>query len=436
MILVYCEHPGPRVAYTFDVLLRRILRIQDRMELTQDPQILAQFDGVRINYSNQFIPDCLHIPHSGFLSRSDLDPVTPGIINGMSGPCLFPVSGSPDFAYDVPAAIFWMISRYEEYNSSHTDEHGRFKSDASLAFKEGFLRIPIVEKWAVELRGKLLGFFPGVEMNPRQFRFATTIDVDNGYRFRGKGWWRTLGGFGKDLWEGRPEDVLFRFNVLMGNLNDPFDRYGWIAKQCAMRQLKPRFFILASPRTAFDHALSPKSHRWKELVEKIQEAGRVGIHPSYYTSTGEASLEKEMEAVAQVTGMPLTHSRQHFLRFQWPDTFRKLVQAGITHDHSMGYADQVGFRAGISISYPFFDLTQDEVLPLTVHPFAVMESVYRFKWRVPPAEALNDMRKIRDAVKSTGGKFVSVWHDKSLSRHGEGRRWAKAYATHLEWAKA
>jgi hypothetical protein len=160
------------------------------------------------------------------------------------------------------------------------------------------------------------------------------------------------------------------------------------------------------------------------------------VDGSYYTSTGEASLEKEMEAVAQVTGMPLTHSRQHFLRFQWPDTFRKLVQAGITHDHSMGYADQVGFRAGISISYPFFDLTQDEVLPLTVHPFAVMESVYRFKWRVPPAEALNDMRKIRDAVKSTGGKFVSVWHDKSLSRQGEGLRWAKAYATHLEWAKA
>ena len=293
MILVYCEHPGPRVAYTFDVLLKRILRIQDRMELTQDPQLLAQFDGVRINYSNQFIPDCLHIPHSGFLSRSDLDPVTPGMINGMSGPCLFPMQGSQDFAYDLPAAIFWMISRYEEYHSPHTDEHGRFKSEASLAFKEGFLRMPIVEKWAVEFRGKLLGFFPGVEMKPREFRFASTIDVDNGYRFRGKGFWRTLAGFGKDLWEGRPEEVLFRFNVLMGNLNDPFDRYAWISKQCALRQLKPRFFILASPRTAFDHALSPKSNRWKELVEKIQQAFQDAIHNQDIASKLVVSFRKQ-----------------------------------------------------------------------------------------------------------------------------------------------
>lgn len=436
MILVYCERPGPRVVYAFDLLLHRILRIEETVEITNDPGQLEKFDGVRINYSNCFIPDSLHIPSCGLLERSGIELVSPGIVKGISGPSLFPVNGSQDFAFDLPAAAFWMVTRYEEYGPGRRDEHGRFMYTESLAYREGFLRIPIVEKWAVELKGKLLGYFPGIQIKARKFRFASTIDVDNGYHFRGKGLWRTIGGFGKDLLQGRPADVLFRFNVLMGNLDDPFDRYAWVARQCKRRGIVPRFFVLASPRTAFDHALSPESRRWPELIQKISAAGKVGIHPSYYTHDGKVDIREQMEKITRITNEPITHNRFHFLRFSFPDSFRKLIDAGITDDHSMGYADQAGFRAGISVPYAFYDLEREKELPLTIHPFAVMESVYRYKFKWSPAEALDDMRKIRDAVKSTGGKFVSVWHDKSLSRSGEGRRWAKAYVTHLEWAGA
>ena len=61
----------------------------------------------------------------------------------------FDISGRPaffqtdgDFPFDIFAAAFFLVSRYEEYLSFQPDKYGRFPHQASLAFKENFLEIP------------------------------------------------------------------------------------------------------------------------------------------------------------------------------------------------------------------------------------------------------------------------------------------------------
>ena len=49
-----------------------------------------------------------------------------------------------------------MLSRYEEYLPHIKDEYGRFEAKESLAFKYGFLEIPIVDKWVQILKIEIL----------------------------------------------------------------------------------------------------------------------------------------------------------------------------------------------------------------------------------------------------------------------------------------
>src|SRR5437870_2847747 len=45
-----------------------------------------------------------------------------------------------DFGFDLFAAIFYLLVRYEEYLPYEKDRYGRFAHDNSIAFKEGFLQ--------------------------------------------------------------------------------------------------------------------------------------------------------------------------------------------------------------------------------------------------------------------------------------------------------
>jgi hypothetical protein len=431
-VTVYCPETGPRLTYAFATMFSVWLGVKVNLKFTSDESVYNSADSPKINYSNTTLTQGLHIPFSGFFGRSEYE-FAPACGIGIPGKILFPVDGSFDFSYDLPAAVFWNLSRMEEYNNKAKDLHGRFSSSSSFAQKNNFLDIPVTDRWMQEFKAKWLAMYPSFQVIDKRFRFLSTIDVDNGYKFRGKNVYRQLGGAAKDLLSGQPQELLFRLNVFLGNLPDPFDRYEWISRINSNAGLRPLFFILASPRTRFDHALSPKSHRWKELVRKIAAAGEVGIHPSYYTSTGEADLKTEINAIKTVTGSDLEKSRQHFLRFSLPETLRMLADSGIKEEYSMGFADTPGFRAGTSEPYPFYDLKAEKELSLEIHPFCVMESIYRFKWKSAPGEAFQDMERICKEVKQVHGRFVSVWHDKSISRSGEGKRWAKIYARHLQW---
>jgi hypothetical protein len=434
MVYVFCEHTSPRIHYIFKCMFGVWLNYEGPIQIGNDREQFLNFDGLRINYSNEVIEGALHIPYSHFFNEDFLksDPI---LGKGISGITLFPLDGSFDFSFDLPAAVFYLITRMEEYSQPEKDIHGRFMFTQSLAFRNNFLSIPVVDKWLQEFRGKVLGHFSGFPHERLAFRFLTTIDVDNGYQFRGKDFKRQIGGGLKDLLEGRPEELLFRLNVFLGNLPDPFDRYDWVAKQCEPLGLRPLYFILASERTKYDHALSPYSPRWPELLNKIKASGDVGIHPSYFSVEKPGGIAREMKFIANVTGDLPTRCRMHFLRFSLPHTYRNLIEFGIKHEYSMGYSDAVGFRAGTGESYPWYDLEREEETPLWVHPFCCMESVYRYKWKTNPVDAFKDMEQLAFELKAVGGKFTSVWHDKSLSRAGVGKRWSKIYVNHLLWAK-
>src|SRR5690606_4274839 len=113
-------------------------------------------------------------------------------------------------------------------------------------------------------------------------------------------------------------------------------------------EVMPVYFILAALRTtAYDKNISPTNPAMQSLIRELASEGRVGLHPSYF-STEASVFRQEKNMLEEITGRPISWSRQHYVRMRLPDTYRTLIDRGITDDWSMGYGARLGFRAGTS----------------------------------------------------------------------------------------
>jgi len=106
-------------------------------------------------------------------------------------PLLFPVSQSSALPFDPFAASFYMLSRYEEYHIKSTDQHNRLLPNQTIAFKNNFLEIPVVDNWALMVRQLIEKHYSDFKFPERKYSFIPTIDVDIAFAYKYRGIIRT-----------------------------------------------------------------------------------------------------------------------------------------------------------------------------------------------------------------------------------------------------
>jgi hypothetical protein len=429
VIIIYTENTNPRLQYAAQVIFNHVLKVVVPVNFTDNIGYFLSVSGAKINYSKNPIEKSLHIYPSGFLFQNKIKPEFPGITDGQYSKAIFPTEGSADFNYDPLAAVFYMVTRYEEYLPHNTDHHDRFDPEKVFSYQHNFYLKPMVHYWAEELKDKLQAKFPQFEFPEKNFRALATIDVDNGYAYRGKGAWRTMGAYAKDLLRFKFKSFMERTHVLTGHKKDPFNYYKFQKKVCTNYGVPLRYFVLCSNKTEYDHSLDPKSMAFRKLVKKIRFCGKVGIHPSYYSNETETALKGEIRLLSKMLRKRVRHSRQHFIRLKFPGTYRNLIKSGIKTDYSMGYPDRPGFRACIAESYPFYDLEKEEITPLMIVPFQVMDSHYYDYKKINARLATAEMLEMMEEVRKVAGQFVFVWHDRSFANWPEYEGWRKAFET-------
>ena len=140
-VRIYSEANVPRLRYIAGILLGDILGLQwevitDRRKLGKHPVI---------NYSSEDIPGALKIAPDTLLFETGVSQREIFITEWKGLPVFFQTSSLSDLPFDIFAASFFLVSRYEEYSDFHPDEHGRYQASSSLAFKNGFLGIPVID---------------------------------------------------------------------------------------------------------------------------------------------------------------------------------------------------------------------------------------------------------------------------------------------------
>ncbi len=376
-----------------------------------------------INYSNQSVKGCFHISPSGFLETGPVENnFYPGIQNYRDYPVLFPVKDS-DLGFDIFSAVFYMISRYEEYQESSKDRHNRYQAKNSLAVKENFIDKPIVNIWISIFQKEVGKVYPSLNFTRPGPEYLNTVDIDNPWAHKNKTFIRWTAGLIKFLLTGNFELFKERIQVTFSRKKDPYDSYDLILKYPD----KLRVFLLMGCKGSYDNRFSPNNKKWRRLIKYLAEKSEVGLHPSDYSNYNEGELKKELGILKEISQKNIFSSRQHFLILEFPKTYQGLIREGIKEDFSMGYSEITGFRAGTANSFLFYDLENEKQTDLRIHPFVVMDRTLKDYLKFSPQEAINRINELISMVKIWGGCFIPVWHNESLGSSYEWKEWNSVY---------
>lgn len=435
MILIYTPRITKRVSYIFKLYFEQLLGV--KCELTSRMESFRTFEGARINYSKEFFENCLYFKPAELLFKTGIESQELNVFSHKGIKAFFPVHDAKSaFPFDPFAAAFYLVTRYEEYLPYKKDRFNRFDAHESSSVKYDFLHKPLINIWAYQIRELLNVRFPGLKFRKRQFRFTPTLDIDSAYAFKFKGVVRSLAATSRDLFQLDFREIGERFQVLTGRQPDPFDTYDFQLKLQKEFHLRPIYFLLMADYARFDKNLPVSNTNFQRLIKSLADYAEVGIHPSFESNTSFQRLNMEVDRLSAILNREITKSRQHFLRLNFPVTYRNLVQADITDDYTMGYASLPGFRAGISDTFNFYDLDMETETMLRVHPFQVMDGTLRDYMQKGPAESLEIICKVIDEVKAVDGTFISLWHNESLSNQKRWEGWQDVYVEMIRFALA
>ncbi len=404
MLLVYCPQTSNRLKFIFRFIFNDIIGAE--YKITTSEEEYKFYKGPKLNYSKQNIePHELHIVAHPLLFETGIKDQSIKAFVHHGEKAFFETSKVGSIPFDLFAASFYMVSRYEEYLPTIRDSHDRFNAHQSMAYANGFLQKPIVDVWAFELKHIIAKKYPEIKFTERKYKFISTIDIDNAYAYKHKGFIRTNAANLKAIVTLNYKDFKERILVLLGKLKDPYDTYELQRRLHSKYKVKTIYFFLVGDYGVNDKSIPAKNHNFQHLIKSIADYSEVGVHPSYASTTHPEKFETEIIRLEKILNRDITKSRQHFLKINLPDTYRRLIELDITDDYTLGFAREVGFRAGTCTTFNFYDLDLDIETKLRLHPFQVMDATLKYYMKVPPNEA---MSKIEPLIKEINEDVLKI----------------------------
>jgi len=428
MLLVYTHKITPRLTYTFKHIFTRILNIEINFTLRVEEFIAHE--GLKFSYTKQALGQEFFVKSNDLLFNQGIDYLDITFGKWDDDLCFFQSNVSSGIPFDIFAASFYLISRYEEYLPHVKDQFERFPVEESLAFQNKFLDKPIIDIWALKFKKILLERFRNFKVQidqQRKFKFIPTIDVDIAFCYKHKGVVRTIGGLLNDLSQFKLQEIWTRFLVIFNLSKDPFDVFDRLILFQKKYKISTIFFFLLSDYTTYDKNISSSNINYKLLIKNVADYSKVGIHPSYFCMKNEQKTKREKKRLEQIVNFPITKSRQHYLRLDLPETYQNLVDLEIKEDYTMGYASQYGFRAGTCTPFYFYDLDFEIQTPLKVFPFAVMDGTLKDYLNFTAKKSYDTILKLAKEVKKVNGTFITIFHNESVSGTGRWKGWDKMY---------
>ena len=217
-VILFANTITHRLKYICDFIGTEITG--ESIRITDNVLSFAEHAGPQINYSDERITqEELWIQPYPLLFEKNIHELQADCFEIKGYKAFFKTNG--DFPFDIFAASFYLLSRYEEYLPHQKDMYERYAYENSLAYKAGFLNKPLVNIWLQEFKALLQAQFPALSTRSSTFNFLPTYDIDEAYSYRHKDWKRSAGAAIKDLLRGDWRRFRLRRKVLNNELADP-----------------------------------------------------------------------------------------------------------------------------------------------------------------------------------------------------------------------
>ena len=317
-------------------------------------------------------------------------------------------------AVDLPLSILLTLSRYEETLPGPRDVHGRFSARSSIAWRDGHLCRPIIDEYGLAFAQALSFLLPAWRPQTRHFQVKLDHDVDEiGFPFS----FRTT--LGHTLRRHKPLGTLRDLLAVASGIDNTYEKlFHELMDLSTQRGIRFVVNWKASAAGPHDTGYDPRHPKLRGLIESLKKRGiELGVHPGYETYQSPDRFFEEIRLLQSLLGENRLGGRQDHLRWN-PQTWSLWEKCKLGYDGSVGYADQIGFRAGTCYPYRPWLLSENRPADIIEIPLLAMDATLEDYMQLSAEQALTRLRQLIQVCRMVGGVFSVLWHNtKIISRN-------------------
>lgn len=307
--------------------------------------------------------------------------------------------------FDLAGVVAGVLAGWDEEPTS-LDEHDRFHPRDYSEKRASLLSFPIADIAARGL-GESIYAMLGRPLPPPVWTVSASFDVDSPGMFHGLNLVRNA----RLVLRYHRENLIKAFSEgarsKMGLLVDPHVRLRTLGEALEGLGIPATFLVQTHRLHKLDNYHIGRSRALRRQVDAIManEYHEVGLHSSYATRYGNVkTFLRQWKRLHHSFGKGISNvHRAHYLRTPEAMNYPAPRQGEMMVDSSLGFGQLPGFRRGTA--YPF--IANETVLELAP---TVMDSTYIFWLRYTPSRTHEEVLKLMERVRRTGGAFVMVWH--------------------------
>lgn len=376
MILVYSHKITPRLTYVFRQVFIRILELPT--DFTSSIEKFVSHSGPKLSYTNKPLGNEFFIASHDLLFQQGIQEVSIEVSNWSGLPAFFKLGVSSQLPYDIFAASFYLMSRYEEFLPQVKDELGAFLPYQSLASKNNFLEQPIVDLWAVRLKDKLHKFFPDLpHVSWKKPEFQPIVSVVNPFKFQNKSIFLKLTDSLNAIWRLDFVSLIEQYLVIMSLRKDPDNKFKELDALFKEFGMQPLYFFLFAKNTFYDRGVSVYNFSFRNLIKNIADTNNVSLLASYEAQEEIKTLNRECSHLKKLILKKIDSIRFNYGLLTTSSAYYSLLEQEIQKDYSMGYIGELGYRASTAVPFYFYDLSNDLQTSLKIYPIVADEEGLR-----------------------------------------------------------
>lgn len=167
-LLIYVPLLSPRIKYIFSFIFIDVLKIE--IDFTVNPEEFSQSPLPKLSYAKQPIGSELFFKSTNLLFEHKIK--AQQIKKTKFGEMKVPFSvADGSLPFDIFAAAFFFLSRYEEYTHNERQNTTAFTFKDSLQYRMHLLKLPVIDNWAMILKNLVLKQYPNLTFGSKQFAF-------------------------------------------------------------------------------------------------------------------------------------------------------------------------------------------------------------------------------------------------------------------------
>ena len=404
MILIYCNKTSPRIEYIFNHIFNLILN--KKFSITNSRSEFIDFNGYKFSYANAPISEELFFQSNGLLEERGLENHEVKIFVWDNLKCFFRVGQKSAIPFDIFSAIFFLLSRYEEYMPHSRNKYTQFSHVESVAYKENFLEMPLIDIWIEKLvsilKNKIKLKCKIDSSNKTETMIITSLlpyKYINKYPFESFMIW--IKNFIKlNLWE-----VIEHLLVLLRIKIDPWEIDNKIKQILLTSKTKVLLFFSFSSESFFRDETPKTNENFKKYIKQVHDNFLIGLLPSNNALKEPKTFEMESLNISRLVHIRIDKVLLQAGLRKISEDYKSYISLGYVNDFSMGYTDAFGYRASTCSSFFFYDLSNETKTKLLVTPYVAH---HRLIDKISLTEVIDKIQKFKKIARKFSGSFSII----------------------------